>query len=200
MSMRPLRFAPIPPFFTARRRRAPSNWFLDASRTGFETVVVRPRFVWGPGDTTLLPTMVELVRMGRFAWIGGGRHLTSTTHVDNVIEGLVLAASRGASGNVYFVTDGDPVVFRDFVSDLLGTQGVTAPARSIPGSLAHVLALFGEATWRTLRLRGRPPLTRFAYRASSQQCTIKIDKAHQQLGYQPVRTIQDGLRELRAAV
>jgi nucleoside-diphosphate-sugar epimerase len=144
--------------------------------------------------------MVELVRSGRFAWIGGGRHVTSTTHVDNVIEGLVLAASRGASGNVYFVTDGDPVVFRDFVSDLLGTQGVTAPARSIPTSLAHVLALLGEATWRTLRLRGRPPLTRFAYWASSQQCTIKIDKAHQQLGYQPVRTIQDGLRELRAAV
>ena len=71
-----------------------------------ETVVVRPRLVWGPGDTTVLPQIVEAVRSGRFAWIGGGRHLTSTTHVDNAVEGLVLAARRGTPGGVYFVTDG----------------------------------------------------------------------------------------------
>ena len=40
---------------------------------GVETVVIRPRFVWGPGDTTLLPVLIELVRRGRFRWIGGGR-------------------------------------------------------------------------------------------------------------------------------
>ena len=39
---------------------------------GMETVVVRPRFVWGPGDTTLLPGIVELIRAGKFAWVGGG--------------------------------------------------------------------------------------------------------------------------------
>ena len=69
-----------------------------ASREGFETVVLRPRFVWGVGDTTLLPAIVELVRAGRFAWIGGGRHRTSTTHVDNTVEGLVLGAHARPSG------------------------------------------------------------------------------------------------------
>ena len=48
----------------------------------------------GPGDTTILPVLVDDGRSGRFAWIGGGRHLTSTTHVDNVVEGLVLAAEQ----------------------------------------------------------------------------------------------------------
>ena len=42
--------------------------------------------------------MTAMVRAGRFAWIGGGRHLTSTTHVDNVVEGLLLGAERGAPG------------------------------------------------------------------------------------------------------
>src|SRR4051794_38324110 len=46
----------------------------QASRAGsFETVVVRPRFVWGPGDTTVLPSLVAAVESGQFKWIGGGR-------------------------------------------------------------------------------------------------------------------------------
>src|SRR5437588_625919 len=83
---------------------------------------VSARFVWGAGDTTLLPAIAGAVRAGRFAWIGGGRHRTSVTHVDNVVEGLMLGAQRGRSGGVYFVTDGDPVEFRAFVSELLLTQ------------------------------------------------------------------------------
>ena len=169
----------------------------DANRQSFETVVVRPRFVWGRGDTTLLPTMVDLVRSGRFAWIGGGRQLTSITHIDNTVEGLILGATRGAPGDVYFVTDGDPVVFREFVGALLSTQGVEPPTRSIPAAVGHALAVGGEAAWHTLPLAGRPPLTRFSYWVSAQECTIRIDKAREQLGYRPVRTRDEGLAELR---
>jgi nucleoside-diphosphate-sugar epimerase len=109
-----------PALYSSTKARA-ERLVLDANRDGFETVVVRPRFVWGRGDTTLLPTMVELVRTGRFAWIGAGNHLTSITHVDNTVEGLALGAERGTPGNAYFVTDGEPVVFREFVSELLRT-------------------------------------------------------------------------------
>ena len=185
-----------PVLYSSTKARA-EQAVLAANRDGFETVVVRPRFVWGAGDTTLLPVMVELVRSGRFAWIGGGRHRTSTTHVDNTVEGLVLGARSGLPGNAYFVTDGEPVVFREFVTDLLATQGVRAPSRSIPRGAASALASAGEAAWRLLPLPGRPPLTRFAYWVSSQECTIRIDKAREQLSYTPVTSIADGLAGLR---
>jgi nucleoside-diphosphate-sugar epimerase len=172
---------------------------ISANREGFETIVVRPRFVWGSGDTTLLPLMSEMVRSGRFAWIGGGRHLTSTTHVANVVEGLICGAERGRPGQAYFVTDGDPVVFRDFVTELLATQGVEAPTRSIPDPLAHALASPGETAWRFLPLPGQPPITLLAYWLSSQECTIRIDKARTQLGYSPPVSIPDGMAELAAA-
>ena len=87
-----------------------------ANGDGLETVVVRPRFVWGRGDTSLLPQIIELVRSGRFRWVGGGRHLTATTHIDNTVEGLWLGATKAPAGGVYFVTDGEPVVFRDFLT------------------------------------------------------------------------------------
>ena len=52
----------------------------EANGEGFETVVVRPRFVWGRGDTTLLPELVKTVEAGKFAWVGGGRNVTDTAH------------------------------------------------------------------------------------------------------------------------
>jgi nucleoside-diphosphate-sugar epimerase len=193
----PLR--PDSPALYSATKASAEQLVLAADGDGFETVVVRPRFVWGVGDSTLLPALVELVRSGRFAWIGGGRQRTSTTHVDNTIEGLVLGATRAQRGNAYFVTDGEPVVFREFVSQLLETQGIAAPARNIPDGLARALATAGETAWRWLPLPGRPPLTRFAYWVSAQECTIRIEKAREQLGYAPVKGIPEGLQELRAA-
>jgi nucleoside-diphosphate-sugar epimerase len=187
-----------PVLYSATKARA-EQLVLAADGDGFETVVVRPRFVWGKGDTTLLPRLVEMANSGRLVWVGGGRQQTSITHVDNTVEGLMLGATRGLRGNAYFVTDGEPVVFREFVSELLRTQGVTPPTRSVPVPVAAALASAAEAAWRLLPLRGQPPLTRFAYWASTQECTIRIDKAREQLSYQPVRSVEDGLAELRAA-
>jgi nucleoside-diphosphate-sugar epimerase len=162
----------------------------------FETVVVRPRFVWGRGDTTLLPQMVEMVRAGRFRWVGGGRQLTATTHIDNTVEGLWLAATKAPAGGVYFVTDGEPTVFRDFITQWVGTQGVSIPDKSVPPGVAKAAAASAERIWRLLKRPGSPPLTRFAVWVSSQECTIDISRAERELGYAPVITREDGLREL----
>jgi nucleoside-diphosphate-sugar epimerase len=172
---------------------------IGASGEGFETVVVRPRLVWGAGDTTILPGLVDAARAGRFRWIGGGRHLTDTTHVDNVVEGLVLGAARGRAGRPYFVTDGEPVVFREFVTDLLATQGVEPPDKGVPSGVARLLAGGSEGVWRLLRRRSTPPLTRTAYWLSALECTIEISRAREELGYAPVRTREDGMEELRRA-
>lgn len=171
----------------------------DANRDGFETVAVRPRFVWGLGDTTLLPEMVKMVEAGRFMWVGGGGQLTATTQVENAVEGLILAAAKGTPGEAYFVTDGDPVVFREFVSDLLRTQRVEPPTRSIPAWVGRAMAAVGEPAWRLLPLPGRPPVARFTYWILTQECTIDDSKARRELGYMPIVTREDGLAELRAA-
>ena len=153
----------------------------------FETVCVRPRFVWGVGDTTLLPNIVEQMRAGKWAWIGGGRNRTSTTHVDNAVEGLVLGAVRGVPGNAYFVLDDDgPVVFREFLSELVRTQGVEPPSRSVPAFVARALVAAGQ-------------LPRFAFWVASQDCILDDTKARTDLGYAPPKTREAGLAEMRGA-
>jgi nucleoside-diphosphate-sugar epimerase len=143
-----------------------------------------------------MPVMIEMLESGRFRWIGGGGHLTSTTHVDNCVEGLVLAADHGTPGAAYFVTDGEPVVFREFVTALLATRGVRPPGGSIPRPVAAAAARAAEAAWRFLPLGGHPPLTRFAVWVASLECTLDDSRARADLGYAPVITRAEGLLAL----
>ena len=193
----PLRPDSLAPY-AATKARAEAD-VLAASRDGvFETVSIRPRFVWGAGDTTVLPGLVAQVRAGRFAWIGGGHHLTSTTHVDNTVEGLVLGAEKGRPGAAYFVTDGAPRPFREVVSGLLRTQGVEPPERSIPTPVGQALMSAGETAWSLLPLPGEPPLQRFSFWVASQECTLSDARARDHLGYAPVTSVEDGLAAMRA--
>lgn len=172
---------------------------LAASSPGLACTIVRPRFVWGRGDTTLLPRFVEAVRNGQFAWFSGGRYLTSTCHVANVCEGMLRAAEKGRAGEIYFLTDGEPVEFRGFVTELLRTQGVEPPARSVPRFAAHLAAGVAEALWRLLPLAGEPPLTRTALRLVGEEVTVDDTKARRELGYVARVSREQGLRELAQA-
>jgi nucleoside-diphosphate-sugar epimerase len=169
-----------------------------ANGDGLETVVVRPRFVWGAGDTSLLPQIIEMIKARKFMWIGGGGQLTATTHIDNTVEGLMLGAERGEPGAAYFVTDGEPVVFREFVSELIRTQGVDPPTRSVPLPVARAAAAASETAWKALKRSGRPPLTRFAVWVSALECTIDDSRARSELGYREVKTREQGLDEMRS--
>lgn len=192
--LRPDSPAPYP----ATKARAERD-VRDANREGFETVVLRPRFVWGKGDTTLLPGMIETVEAGKWAWVGGGGNVTDTAHVDNVVEGLVLAAEKGRPGEAYFVTDGERVTFREFVTAMLETQGVEPPDRNLPAWAAAPMARACEAAWKLLPLKGDPPMTIFRSWLLTQECTIDISKARAELGYAPIVAHEQGLAELRAS-
>ncbi|MBV8758414.1 MAG: NAD-dependent epimerase/dehydratase family protein [Deltaproteobacteria bacterium] len=154
-------------------------------------IVVRPRFIWGRGDTSVLPEIIEQVRAGKFAWIGGGHYLTSTCHVDNVVEGMLLAADRGTPGEIYFLTDGAPVDFRDFITKLLATQGVDAGTRSLPRWL--VRATVALTSWMK-----RPPITRTAFALIAHEVTVDDTKARRELGYTSAKSIDAGLAEMRS--
>ncbi|MBZ4421777.1 NAD-dependent epimerase/dehydratase family protein [Myxococcus sp. RHSTA-1-4] len=172
---------------------------MSVNSAELTTVAVRPRFIWGAGDTSLLPAIVEAVKAGRFRWFGGGRYLTSTCHVANCVEGTLLAAEKGRGGEAYFLTDGEPVVFRDFITEMLQTQGVDPGTRTMPYGLAAALATLGDLAWGTLGLPGRPPLTRTELLLVGREVTVSDQKARQELGYEGRMTREAGLREMREA-
>jgi nucleoside-diphosphate-sugar epimerase len=169
---------------------------LAANGDGLETIAVRPRFIWGKGDTTLLPRLAASARKG-WVWFGGGGHRMSTCHVRNVSHGIRLALRHGRGGQVYFLTDGEPVEFRNFIGALIRTQGVEPGERNAPLWVADALAAASESLWRLLPLKGEPPVTRTALNLFFREVTVSDAKARRELDYRPVISIDEGLRELR---
>jgi nucleoside-diphosphate-sugar epimerase len=163
---------------------------LAANGDGLDTVVIRPRFIWGKDDTSVLPKIVDAVKKGKWAWIDGGHYATSTCHVDNVVEGAILAAERGAPGGVYFLTDGEPVEFRAFMTDMLRSQGVDPGSRAVPRWL---MSLVVHATqWLPT-----PPISKTAFALVGGEVTVDDSRARRELGYTGHKSRAAGLAEMR---
>lgn len=171
---------------------------LAMADEAFEVIAVRPRFVWGRDDTTALPTLVSAARSGSLAWIGGGTYRTSTTHIDNLCHGIDLALRGGRSGEVYFLSDGEPVMFRTFISALLETQGVAAPDKIVPRPIVRAVAAVGDFVGLLSGGRVATPFTLQGFATSAVEVTLDIGKARREFGYTPVTSMEDGLAELRA--
>lgn len=154
---------------------------LDANTADFATVSIRPRFVWGP-DSFLIEGLAAAAKAGQFAWIGGGRHTTDVTFVDNAVEGLMLGWRRGRPGQAYFVTDRHPVSLREFLETQFEIHGVDVP---VPDLEAETAA------------REVPVPARWFI---GQQCTLRTDKAVAELGYEPVVSHATGLEAVRNSV
>ncbi|RUT06985.1 epimerase [Dulcicalothrix desertica PCC 7102] len=169
---------------------------VEANSNELTTMVVRPRFVWGKGDTTLMARFVKAMRNRSFAWISGGRYPISTCHVKNLCEGLICVAERGKGGEIYFITDGKPVEFRSFITELVRTQGVEPGRLSVPHWLVWKFAWSLETAWNLLNLKGSPPVTRTALSMIGSEVTVDDTKARRELGYTPVISRQQGLLEM----
>lgn len=184
------------PFLYSLTKGEAEKRVLAANSKTLTTLSVRPRLVWGEGDKTVLPVLVDMIQKKQFMWMDHGNKTTDTTHITNLAHALELALKKGKGGEAYFVTDGERTTFRDFLGRYLKTQGITAPQKSVPGFVARSLAFVVEGIWKILRLKSEPPLTRFAAAIMSRHCTIRIDKIRRDMGYKPVVTVTEGLLKM----
>lgn len=169
------------------------------------TVSLRPHLIWGPGDNHLLPRMVARARAGQLRRIGARPNLIDTVYVDNAADAHLLAADRLApgsavAGQVYFISQGEPVPMWDMVNRLLNAADAPAVTRAVPAWLAMLLARGFEASHRWLHKPGEPRLTRFVVREMSTAHWFDLAAARRDLGYAPRVSMAEGLERLRASM
>lgn len=154
-------------------------------------VTVRPRFIWGLGDTVVMRHLVEQATSALgFAWIGGAEYLTSTANISNVIHGMVLASESGTSGAAYFISDGEDLTVKEMFTQLFSTQGVDASNfMYLPYPIARFIAWTGLV----------PDVSAQTMALMAQQVTVRCTRAHADLNYSPIVTVQQGMDELRVA-
>ncbi|MBX6313649.1 MAG: NAD-dependent epimerase/dehydratase family protein [Isosphaeraceae bacterium] len=166
---------------------------------GLPVAIVRPGFIYGPRDRTVLPKLLHNLRAGRFAYFGSGEQALNCIYVKNLIHGLFLAAEvPGAVGEVFNLTDGQTVTKRQFIGRVAELAGLRPPRRRIPLWLAWTLAVVLEriAQWRG---SPHPPLINKArYKFLGLNLDYSIAKARRVLGYDPPYTTDQGLAEAMA--
>ncbi len=162
----------------------------------FETIVLRPRFIWGPGDTTLLPTVEAMAKSGKWTWIDKGAAMTSTTHINNLVHAIGLGLTKGKGGEAYFILDDGTISMKEIISGMAASKGLNLPDKSVPAWVADLAGVAIEAIWRTFSLKGDPPLTSHAAMVMSRDCTLNDAKARRELGYLPILSVSAGLAAL----
>jgi nucleoside-diphosphate-sugar epimerase len=188
--------APNSPYPYAATKAEAEELVERANTPDFQSIILRPRFIWGPGDTTLLPAIEHMAKTGQWMWIDGGKAQTSTTHIDNLVHAIEIALTKGRGGEAYFILDDGVRSMKEMISGIAATRGVTLPDKSIPAWAADTLAAIAEGAWRTFKLKGEPPVTRFGAMIMSRDSVLIDAKARTDMGYTPVISVEDGLRAL----
>lgn len=184
----------------ARTKYMAEDRVREAMNRGLSAIILRPRALFGPGDRALFPRLMRANRQRGIPLIDGGRALLDLTYVDNVAEALLccVKAPESACGQVYNISNGEPIRFVDAVHRLFAEMGETPRFRRVSYRTASGIAMGMEAVYRLLKVNGEPPLTRYSVGVVSRSQTLDIRKAKQQLGYEPQVSLQEGFARFAA--
>ena len=168
-------------------------------KRGLPIAIVRPGFIYGPRDRTVLPKLVGNLRAGRFAYFGSGDQVLNCIYVKNLVQGIFLAAeSPEAVGQVFNLTDGARVTKRQFVGRVAELAGLRPPRRAIPLWLAWALAVLLERRAKLLKSSVPPLVNKARYKFLGLNLDFSIAKAERSLGYAPAYSTEAGLIEAMA--
>ena len=160
------------------------------------SVILRPRGLFGIGDTSILPRVLNLSQKIGIPLIGDGRQLMDMTCVENVALAIRLALETPqAAGEVYNITNGEPRAFRNLIEETLRGLGYPVRYRKIPAPLVSAISSSLEFIYKSLKLKGEPALTRYTYYLLRYSQTLDISKAERDLGYRPKITISEGIEQ-----
>lgn len=165
-------------------------------RRGLETVILRPRGLIGIGDTSLVPRLLRANDGVGIPLFRGGRNLVDLTSVENVALACELAmTAKGAEGQVFNLTNGEPMEFRVLLESFLKSAGEIPHYRKMPFKIVYNMAAGMEWIYKKFHLKGEPPLTKYTVCTLGFAQTMDISRAREILGYSPEKTLMESIEE-----
>lgn len=166
-------------------------------RTRF--AILRPQSLFGPHDTVFFPRLVQMMRhYGSVLLPRGGEAMVDMTYHDNAVHAMWLASTLDnlPSGRAWNITNMEPRPLREIVESLIHELGIRCRVRSVPYPMLDLVA-------RSLERLGskaarEPVLTHYGVSKLNFDFTLNTQRAEQELGYRPVTTLDQGIKETAA--
>jgi len=165
-----------------------------ARERGLPVAVIRPMWVYGPGDRTFFPELIHAMRTHQMVFFGSSRNTIPLCYIDNLVDAVVLALTHDqAVGQGYLVGDGAVITWRgltDLLADRLSLPKVTL---TIPLSLAKAVAVGAETWGKMKKSTTRPALTRYELEIGGRDMHYSNAKICHDLGFRPRVLPEEGL-------
>ena len=158
--------------------------------------LIRPGFIYGPRDRTVLPRLLERLKSGQVKYFGTGEQIMNNTFVLNLVDSIFGALDNPKTiGQIYNVTDGVCVSKRDFISTVATEAGYAVPQAAVPLGVAKFLTKVSEKVYRFLGKKEAPLLSNARFKFLGLNLDFSIAKARRDLPYNPRYTFQEGMKQ-----
>ncbi len=158
----------------------------------FSTTIIRPEFVYGPGDLHLI-ALFRAVKEKRFVFFEGGKSMLHPTYINDVIDGIVLAIFNPlANGESFNIAGPRQVTVHEFIAAISEACGTTSLSFSIPIPMAKIAGVFLDLTWGCF---AKPPLSSSQVGYLTQNRAFSYEKAKKNLDYMPKIQLKDGIKK-----
>jgi nucleoside-diphosphate-sugar epimerase len=169
------------------------NLVMDAKELG--PIILRPRGIYGPGDISLLPRLLNSARARALPRFRDGRARIDLTFVDDVVDAVFAALHAGPSveQRVFNISGGEVIPIRDIVERACKRARITPRWRKLPLQPALIAAQAAEAIALMRPGQPEPPITRYALGLFAFEQSLNISRAQNELGWTPTVSFSEGL-------
>ena len=160
-----------------------------------ETVILRPRALFGPWDQTLIPRLLRVMQRGPLPIMRGGRIQLDLTYIDNAVEAVWLATTQRLPHSIatYNVSNGEPCELLSLLEMMSREFALPLRTRKVPWKVIELLSC-GMETIARLKDGMEPLLTRYSAGVLAFSQTLDLSTIRNELGYHPRVSISEGIR------
>ncbi len=196
-----LPYAKKPLCHYARTKILAEQQVLQMNGQGLRTAAIRPHLVWGPGDTNLIPRLMNRGREKSLRIIGNGRNRVDIAYIDNVVHLHLLAAENlattaTAAGHAFFIGQQEPVQLWPWINELFARMDVPPVTRTLGLRQAKAVGWLLEKGFALLQLEQEPKMTRFLAEQLALSHWFSHAKAETLLGYEEQVSTAQGMGRL----
>ena len=161
--------------------------------------ILRPRAVFGAGDTVLFPRILAAAQRGRLPqFTTNGPPATGDLIAIDTLTDYILRATRDpAITGDFNLTNNEPVPIMDFLLGVFDRLDIARPTRRLPVHRALLFARLTETLYRAVPFLGEPPITRFGVGVFAYSKTFDVKKSLAAFG-PPSVSIADGVAQFVA--
>ncbi|WDE95493.1 NAD-dependent epimerase/dehydratase family protein [Lentisphaera profundi] len=172
---------------------------LAANGEQLKTCSLRPHLIWGPEDQHLIPRLLEKAKSKKLKQVGDGNNLVDLTYVENAAKAHLQAAAEldktsKPAGKAYFISDPKPVSLWPWIKELLSLSDCPLPNGKISYAKAAKIGAILEWVYKSFKLSGEPPMTRFVAAQLAKAHYFDNTAAKSDFGYAPSIDNEEGLK------